>query len=96
MQKSTRFNLIFVTVSAGLFILGCVATSQLMIRLIVTYLNDCRAAAMTASCSATSWFVSYWWVFFIAAVLLAALLAHRVYLRLRGPNITEADYRLPR
>lgn len=96
MHKVTRFNLVFVSVCAALFILGCVATSQLMIRLIVAYLNNCRAAFMTSSCSAASWFISYWWLFFIVSILLIAMVANRIYTRLRVRVIAEADSRLRR
>jgi hypothetical protein len=91
MQKSTRFNLIFVAVCAVIFLLGCFATAQVMILVIASYLNNCRAASMTPLCTATTSFISYWWLLFIPSTLLIALLANRIYVRLRERVVPEAD-----
>lgn len=57
----------------------CFATAQLMIRLIRWFIVNCHAPSQL--CSRVDWWLSYWWMIFIAASLLAAVPAYAIYRR---------------
>jgi hypothetical protein len=50
-----------------------------MIRLISWFIVNCNSPSQL--CSRAEWWISYWWVVFIAASLLAAVPAYLLYRR---------------
>ena len=61
------------------FVLVCVATALAMIRVINWYLMNCETS--TFACSAADTMISYWWLVFVPATLLAAAGLHEFYER---------------
>ena len=87
MDKRRRFTLMFVAGCVAAGIVACIATTLAMLRLIYWYLGNCGAST---ACSVANWVIDYWWLLFVPASLVAAVILRRVhdkyYLRLGGPD----------
>lgn len=66
-------------ICAALYGAVCFGTAQYMIRLIRWFIVNCNAPSPL--CSRVDWWISYWWIVFIAVSLLAAVPAYALYRR---------------
>lgn len=64
-------------ICAALYGAVCVAAAQVMIRLIRWFIINCDTPSQL--CCQVEWWISYWWIIFVAASLLAAVPAYLIY-----------------
>ena len=76
MDPRKKFTLMFIAGCVAIGIVACVATALGMIGLIGWYLGNCGSSA---TCSAASWMIDYWWLVFVPACLIAAVILRRVH-----------------
>jgi hypothetical protein len=82
MTRDGRFKTIFLAVCAIFFALACIATAQVMIQVILWFVNHCHAASPL--CTATDLLISYWWLLFVPLTLLVAVFARSLYAKLHA------------
>ena len=76
MARIHREDILFIGLSALVFLAMCVLTAAGMIRLIQWTLGNCGDSL---ECKAADSLISYWWALFVPAVLLVAYAFNRVY-----------------
>jgi hypothetical protein len=79
MTPAKRFLVGFVAVALLLFALACAALSQLLVSLVFWSLANCGEGP---ACIAAAVAIDYWWIPFIAIVLLLATGGRAIFLRL--------------
>ena len=79
MERKVRRKLVFIVGSVGAFTLACVASAFSMIWVIGWYMSNCAVAS--SGCKVALWLIDFWWLLFVPAILLAAMLIHRLYTR---------------
>ena len=91
MTNKARLTAIYIAVCSLLAAAVCGVTALIMIRVIGWYISHCGESP---TCTSVSLVISYWWVLFVPACLLAAYLLRKDYDRrvqcLTGPAKPDA------
>lgn len=76
MARFHRDDILFVAVSAAIFLGICMLTFLGMMRVIYWSIDNCGDAA---GCGAAGNLISYWWALFVPVLMFAAYFVNRVY-----------------